>query len=496
MGKEKKKDEKGIEMRRDDIRTLTDLFIYTAERESHEMFSFRRGKDTVHVMSEQFRKDVLQAGYIIKARCDEQSKVVLMGPNSYSYIVNYFAIVFCGSIPVLVDKDMDHNNLLRIMEATEASLVIFDDEYLDSMDSIPADTMSFNELAELTCDLMIEHCRTDPEGICTIFHSSSTTGEPKIIPLTHRNIVAEAIGYRSLSDINGTAILCIPMHHVFGMIVNVLCCIYYDLTVFINDSLRRLVSDIKSIQPSMLMLVPGMYSMLMRALKGDNTPEALRNLIGPNLTYVCFGGAAFSEKPSLLTDAGVALLCGYGLTETAASITLNVVTDAMDDLDNVGIPMEGIEIRFSDIGEIEVKGDMVFPSYIGDDKLNEESFSDGFYRTGDIGYMDKDGNIHVTGKIKNLIILPNGENIPGEKLEALMYDLTYIQECVVKDVDGRITALIYSEYMDDLKERLEEDLKVINKKLPLNHNITGYILRDEPFPKTSSGKIRRVNLNI
>jgi len=480
-------------MKRNEIKTLVDLTVYIKESEvKHCPFMYRINKDIICIDQDTFYKDVMHAGAVISSMTESNSRVAMLGENSYSYIVCYFASVACGRIPVMLDKLIEEDVFEESINETEASVILYSKEYAELVNSAGILAKCFTDVVSEQPELMLtELAKPDENDVATIFLTSGSTGKPKIVPITHKNIVSEFWSLDPNIELKGTGILCIPLHHAYGLVCNVLYGMSIDATIFITDSMRNFVVDIQMIKPDILVLVPLIYFMLMRLLKGNYTPEALRALVGPNLKQVIFGGAPFTVDPSLMLAAGITPYVGFGLTETAACITLRKYTKPVSDLDNVGKPIGNIDVKIGEKNEILVKGDMIFNGYYKNDKANEKAFEDGYFRTRDIGFIDENGDIHITGRIKNLIILPNGENVPGEKLEACMYKLPYVKECIVKEHEGRITAFVYSEEADYAKAMISEDLKKINAKLPVNYNITNYIFRDDPFPKTSSQKIKR-----
>jgi len=480
-------------MNKSDIQTLQDLFTYATGSSRYDVFQFREGNGITHIPQEQFRSDVLHIGAVIASIAQSKSRIALIGDNSYLYLVCYFGIVVSGNLPVMLDKALDIDTLAGIVQNSKTSVVLCSEDYRENAKAVCPDVYCFDELPAMQDGISLDApVKAESEAICSIFHTSSSTGSPKLVPLTHRNLISSVKAIDGRIPVSGVTLLCLPLHHVFGMITNILCPLYKSVTVFLNDSVRRLIADIRLVQPSVLICVPMMYMALLHALSSHQTPEALRALVGPNMTYFCIGGAACTIDPTLLIKAGITPSIGYGLTETSSSITQYPITSEIFDADNVGKPLESVQIRIGNRNEILIKGDMVFNGYLANDEANRSSFTDGYFRTGDMGYMDDTGNLHITGRIKNLIILPNGENVPAEKLESLLYKLPYVTECVIKEYEGKITAFIYSEVPDDAAANIEKDLKTVNRELPLNHNITKYIFRTEPFPKTTSQKIKHI----
>ena len=159
---------------------------------------------------------------------------------------------------------------------------------------------------------------------------------------------------------------------------------------------------------------------------------------------------------------------------------------------SVGLPLCCNEVKIADDGEILVKGDNVMLGYYHNEEETKNVFSDGWFKTGDIGFIDKYGALHITGRIKNLIILANGENIPAESIEEQIYTIPYVKEVICYGKDNVIVAEVYlGEEVADAKERINEDIQKVNQGLPQIRNIGKVVIRDTEFPKTTTKKIKR-----
>ncbi len=479
-------------MKREQIKTILDLFEYIVEAGAEYPLIYRTDNEAEYVPRSRFYEDVMHAGAVISGRVQSGGAIAMIGDNSYSYVVTYFGVLVSGNTPVMLDKMIEEKHLKDVVAAVNCSAIVFSDDYEDSIGEVSVEKLSFDEVLSNNPDSRLKTFpKIDENDICTVFLTSASTGKSKIVPLSHKNMVSEFKALDGNTMLSGTAILCLPLHHVYGLVGNLLYMMYINSPVFITKSIRNFLIDIKLAEPDILILVPALYSMIIRALKSDITPEALRAYAGPRLKYIVFGGSPFNADPSIMLNSGITPYIGYGLTETSSTITLRTVTEANNDLDNVGKPIGNTEIIIGEENEILVKSDMVFASYLNNDCSNDSCFVDGYFRTGDVGYIDDNGELHITGRIKNLIILPNGENIPAEMLEAHLYELSYVKECIVKEQDDKIIAVIYSEDGELTAEKIKDDIRQINMKLPVNCSIADYILTDKPFSKTSSQKIKR-----
>ena len=287
---------------------------------------------------------------------------------------------------------------------------------------------------------------------------------------------------------------------------------------YINKSLKRLSSDFQKCQPQMMFLVPmileNLYKTIWNTAKKQGKDNALRSLIrisdalltcridlrnhlfksvtaflGGNLDIIVSGGAPLAEEyVKAFRSFGITVLNGYGITECGPVVAVNRNQHSVPG--SVGFPLCCNQVRISDDGEILVKGDNVMMGYYHDE--NAQAFADGWFRTGDLGYLDRHGALHITGRIKNLIILSNGENIAAESIEQEVYSIPYVKEVVAYGQDDVIVAEVFlDEEVSDAKDLIHADIQSLNQRLPLARNIGKLVIRDTEFPKTTTNKIKR-----
>ena len=219
--------------------------------------------------------------------------------------------------------------------------------------------------------------------------------------------------------------------------------------------------------------------------------KSVISAFGGNLNLIICGGAPLSSALIKgFDDLGITVLNGYGITECAPIVAVN--RNKFNVVGSVGLPLRCNEVKIADDGEVLVKGDNVMLGYYHNEVENEKVFVDGWFRTGDIGRIDEYGALHITGRIKNLIILGNGENILAESIEQEIYTIPYVKECIAYGKDNVIVAEVYlDEEVVDAKDRINDDIQVVNQHLPQIRNIGKVIIRDTEFPKTTTKKIKR-----
>lgn len=384
-------------------------------------------------------------------------------------------------------------------------------------------------------------CTADMSQMSALLFTSGTTGTSKGVMLSHANLVASvnAASRGTIFGPDNTFVDLLPMHHSYEITCGHLGAANLGGTVYINDSLKNTLRSITTFKPDSLIVVPlyvetmhkriwaeiarkGMTRRVRALMKASSAMhragiDIRRKLfkqildgLGGNLRYIICGGAPLS--PELVRDFdafGIEICEGYGITECSPLIAVN--RHGKVRLRSVGQPVDNCEVRIADpsadgTGEIEARGRNVMLGYFGNEEATAEVFTeDGWFRTGDVGCMDADGYIYITGRKKNIIILSNGKNIFPEEIEEHLYTSPLIGECVVigrknSAGDTRITAVIYpSDEAVELEGKSEEEklalirdaVNTINRSLPVYKQVRDVVLRSEEFEKTTTRKIKR-----
>lgn len=385
-------------------------------------------------------------------------------------------------------------------------------------------------------------CTADMSQMSALLFTSGTTGTSKGVMLSHANLVASvnAASRGTIFGPDNTFVDLLPMHHSYEITCGHLGAANLGGTVYINDSLKNTLRSITTFKPDSLIVVPlyvetmhkriwaeiarkGMTRRVRALMKASSAMhragiDIRRKLfkqildgLGGNLRYIICGGAPLS--PELVRDFdafGIEICEGYGITECSPLIAVN--RHGKVRLRSVGQPVDNCEVRIADpsadgTGEIEARGRNVMLGYFGNEEATAEVFTeDGWFRTGDVGCMDADGYIYITGRKKNIIILSNGKNIFPEEIEEHLYTSPLIGECVVigrknSAGDTRITAVIYpSDEAVELEGKSEEEklalirdaVNTINRSLPVYKQVRDVELRSEEFEKTTTRKIKRI----
>ena len=361
------------------------------------------------------------------------------------------------------------------------------------------------------------------QDIASIVYTSGTTGKSKGVLLTHYNFCSCARSACENVLCEGVSFLVLPLHHTYGLVTSVFSMMNYGVPIYINKSLKRLIQEFSKAKPQNMFVVPLMVEMIYKNIWNQAKAQgkekllyrlvkisdgllkckidlrkmffkSIRSALGGELELMISGGAPIEEKYIKgFHSVGITVLNGYGITECGPVVAVN--RNRFSVPDSVGIPLSCNQVRISEEGEILVKGDNVTQGYYQNEEENKKAFTqDGWFKTGDIGNIDEYGALHITGRIKNLIILSNGKNISAEALESQIYTIPYVKEVIVYGKNDKITAEVYlDENVADARNAIKKDIEQINRQLPQVQNIGDIIIRDTEFPKTSTKKIKRGN---
>ncbi len=378
------------------------------------------------------------------------------------------------------------------------------------------------------------------DDLAAIIYTSGTTGLSKGVMLTHKNIVSNILSTRKVIEFNQSDrfLSILPMSHAYEGTLGFLMPLSVGATIYYLGGpptpalLKKACSVVK---PTIMTWVPlimeKIYKKKVKSLLEKNVltktlskvpglkrafykkaSKSLIDFLGGELRFIAFGGAPLSrELEKFMKTGGFPYVIGYGLTETSPLLTGERPEETR--IGSCGYPIDGVEIKIVDpdpktgIGEIFAKGPNIMKGYYKNKKLTEEVlFPDGWFKTGDRGYFDKDGFLYIKGRSKNMFLGPNGENIYPEAIEEKLLEFLVVQEALVIESKGDIVALIYLD-PNYLEEKLEgkgeeeqkqiinnilEEIRVeVNKKLPSFSRIKRCYYQREPFSKTATQKIKR-----
>lgn len=508
---------------------------------------------------EEFYNDVNSLGVALMRRGLTGKRIIVIGENSYPWCVAYMATV-CGLGAVVpVDKEIPAEELANIAKISGAGAIIYSEKYTEKVaaagkriQKIPfAEAIELCKSGDYSPEDYAEYkgLSIDRDALCSLIFTSGTTGVSKGVMLSHRNICTNLENLPELVGISSadTALSVLPLHHVYECTAGFLFPISRGASIAFSEGVRYIMKNMKEVHPTKMVCVPllietmynkiwanirkkGIENKVKTVIKVTNMiqPEAARmaakrkmfaeihESMGGKLNLIVSGGAPVDPNVLRgLRDFGFRVIQGYGLTECAPLAAVNPDHAPKDHA--AGVVLPGGQLKIVDagddgIGEICYRGDNVMLGYY---KMPEETAAvkkNGWLHTGDLGYIDADGYLVITGRKKNIIVTANGKNIFPEELETYMLRSPYVSECVVvgimndKKKDYDIVALVYpdfayakevlAEYASDkmLFEKISEEVEKINSTVQTYKRINMVIMRNEEFVKNSSRKIKRVGL--
>lgn len=444
----------------------------------------------------------------------ERKHIGILGKNSFSWLIAFFAISRVNGISVLADCRLDEEHLLEMFNFTDVEALLYDKDMEVHVSNIKEkadklkvlicmdekfgnnEAFSFYRL-DCTEDMPV----SSPEELCSIVFTSGTTGKIKGVMLSHKNIISNirAVADAAAFTSENTKLLQIlPMHHMYGLTCGVLSSIYLGIPLCINDDITNIFKNMSIFKPTMIMMIPMVINFIHIQLKrfvkkfGLSKREAALKLCGGNLKTIISGGAYLAENViEDFLDYGIEIMQGYGMTECSPQIATN--SFASNKIGSVGKVLKGIEIKILD-DEILVRGDNIMIGYYKDPHGTEEAFAGGWLKTGDLGYVTEDNYLYITGRKKYLIILSNGENVSPESIEKYIYSYPDVREALVYNENDSITAEVFMDETirdEEKANRLKSIINQVNSRLTVYSRITKIKLRNCEFEKTISNKIKR-----
>jgi len=520
-------------------------------------------KEHITVTYEKFVKDIEALSTSLLSLGLRGKKIAIIAPNRYEWCVSYLAVTTSDIVVVPLDKSLPDNEIQELIRRSKVDAAIFDEKYSEVFSKIASEKDShlkflismdksknfttYSSLIENGYSLLTngnksyEDIKLDNNKMSVMLFTSGTTSISKAVALSQSNICEDIYALSQMTDIRKEDVFLsfLPLHHTFESTCTFLYGTYSGITVAFCDGIKHVQKNLSEFKVTGFVCVPLMleimYKKIQKGIEEQGKTKLVNfmnkffkillklkidirrivfkqilNQLGGHLRILIAGGAAMSKDAIQgFLNLGINLLQGYGLTET--SPVLAGENDKYKRLGSVGFPLPGIDIKINEpdksgIGEILAHGPTVMLGYIENEEATKEVFKDGWFYTGDLGYIDKDGYIFVTGRKKNVIVLKNGKNVFPEELENLINNLKYVEESMVfgkpKGDDVLISAkIVYNkEYIEEkygklspeeLKEIVWKDIKEINKNLTIYKHIKNIIVTDEPMIKTTTAKVKR-----
>ena len=535
------------------IRSIREMMnIAVADKPEHISYMFKKGEETVSVTTRQFYDSVENLGAKLTEMGFGKSHIACVGENSYPWIQTFLTVLMTAGVFVPLDKELPADQLVFLLNDSDTEVVFCSEKYermfAEHRAELPnvkkvicfdraednGDFLSFDKLmaaGEKLDKSAYDALQSDENELKYLVYTSGTTGVAKGVMLSEHNIVCGVFYGLTVSHIYERGLSVLPYNHTYEAVCELLVSIQAQATVCINDSLRHVLKNIQYYKPAHIYLVPAfsdlfydkIHASIRKAGKEGKFKFAVRlsNLLrkvgidlrrllfkdihaqfGGHLRRIICGGAPIRpEVGRFFDEIGIILTGGYGITECSPLVSVNE-DDKTNNFASAGHRLACLEWRIDSpteegIGEICVKGDVVMLGYYKRPDLTAEAIKDGWFYTGDYGYINEKDEIVITGRKKNIIIMSNGKNIYPEELELKISELPYVTEVVVsgiKNEHGEDTGLAAEIYMADETiphDNLFGDVNNVLADLPSYKRISRVTLRKEPFNKTTTNKIKR-----
>lgn len=499
-----------------------------------------------------------------------QERAAILSENRPEWIVSYLGIHRAGGSAVPLDPLISPEEWRRLLDDAEARMIFVSGHLLPKLqeavqdsplrdrivcfDPIGAGENGFRVLEavagwarELTPAPQLPQSRLS--DVAVIIYTSGTTGKPKGVMLTQENIVSDiAAALEAIPAVgeNDVFLCLLPLHHIFASVVSFLVPLYLGAQIVFADTLKRseILEALQEAGITILATVPQFFYLFHGrieeelAQKGTAARKLYRGLLrlsrfcirglhwnpgkfvfrkihrtfGTRLRLFVSGGSAFDATVAQeFFDLGFAILQGYGLTETTGPCTVTRIEDNV--VGSVGPPLRGVEIAIREpgeggIGEVAVRGPIVMKGYYRNPEATAEVMRDGWFLSGDLGRLDERGNLHISGRKKEVIVLPNGKNIYPDELEAHYEQCPYIQEIAVLGIEESVRAgaerlhgvvvpnfdALKAKKIANTREVLRDEIARLSNQLPQYKRLMSYQIQKEPLARTTTRKIKRLEL--
>lgn len=522
-------------------------------------------KSYTNITYKRLGEEINQLGTALVSLGLKNKRIAIIGKNRYEWALSYLAVLNGVGLVVPLDKGLPENEIESSLQRSKADAIIFEEKYMDFVNEIIGKKST--NLTQFICMDNIEqkseikflgdllelgkqelekgnneylNAEIDADKTSIILFTSGTTDIAKAVELSHRNIASDIYGIHMHEKIYDTDVnmAFLPFHHTFGS-TGLLVFLSKGATVVFCDGLRHVAKNMKEYKVSAFFCVPlileAMHKKIMQGIEKQGKMKKVKlgkviskillkfgidirrkifkeilDELGGNLRFVISGAAAIDKKVVKdFNSFGILAIQGYGLTETSPVLVAENEYNLRPG--SIGKPLCNVEIKIDNpnengIGEIIAKGPNVMKGYYENEEATKEVLKNGWFYTGDLGYIDKDGFIYVSGRKKNVIVLKNGKNVYPEELEILVSNLPYVNENMVfglpKDDDVLLAVkIVYNkDYVkehygdisaEELKEKIWKDIKEINSGLPNYKHIKNIIATDEEMIKTTTNKVKR-----
>ena len=554
-------------------KTIKEIFLKSTNEFADRPFileKFNPKEPFTEITYKAFKEDVVALGTSLTEKFNlKDERIIIIGENTYHWYVSYMAAVCGAGIAVPIDKELPINEIENVIKRAKASVVIYSTKKKDNIKKVEDNLPFVKYFIQMNSDdklsgrniglnTVIEEgkklvnkgdnsfldIKIDPEEFKVLIFTSGTTSQAKGVMICNRNL-AENINavnpYVYLTE-KDRFFSVLPLHHCYECSIGFLLPMAVGASIVVCQGLKHIVDNMKETKPTAMLAVPllieSLYKKINKSIeKGGKTgvvnsmihvtnalkavgidikrkvfSEIYENL-GGNLKFIVSAAAPIDPKAGKwLQDIGIIFLQGYGLTETSPIAALTPEYEPK--IGSAGKALVCSKLRINNPnekgeGEILIKSSTLMLGYYENEEATKEAVKDGWFNSGDIGYIDKDGFLFITGRSKNVIVTQNGKNIYPEEIELMLSKIPEIKESMVygKEEEGNkeliITARVIPNYdeikakygkdisEENVKNIIWEEIKKVNRSLTSYKAIKSLEIKNDEFEKTTTMKIKR-----
>lgn len=542
------------------IKNMMELAV--TEAGDKPAFKYKDNNKSIKTVTyREFMNDTIYLGTALSSIGAGSSHIAVIGENSYNWLCVYLTVLKSSGVFVPVDKELPLDDIIHVLDNSDSEVLFYSKRYEkyipELIDALPKIKYFIGFSAENNSDKCLSYkdfilegrklyesgdtsyssVETNLSELRMIVYTSGTTGMSKGVMLSEDNLVSMVYYGPGVCSVNTVCLSVLPYHHTYEAVAGILVSLHSHACICINENMKAVLKNLQLYKPDYIFVVPafvelfykkiisnaknsGKDKLLMTMIKLSNALRAvgidlrrkmfssIHEAFGGNLVKILCGGAPLrAELGDFFEAIGIKLINGYGITECSPLISGN--RDYFNDCSTVGVPIECLEVRFENMtpegdGEICVKGRTVMMGYYKNEELTKEVLKDGWFKTGDYGRMNDKGQIIVTGRKKNLIVLKNGKNVFPEEIEGYILKIPYVQETVVRgliDENGSESGLIAEIFLNEdevkklsdinIEATLKKDIAKVCAELPIYKHVSQIKICDTPFEKTTTNKIKR-----
>ncbi len=543
------------------VDSIKDLMRQATEEAGTKIaFMYKENGKNVEVTYEKFQEDTIALGTAIVELGFNNKHIACIGDNSYKWLTTYLSVLKSNGVFVPIDKELPISDIINVLKNSDSEILFYAEKYEKYTEQILREVpnikflIGFSRKEEsnnvFSYDRFIEdgrksflsgnqkyvNLKSDINKLKLLVYTSGTTGMAKGVMLSEKNLISCVYYGLQVATIQSKCLSVLPYHHTYEAVAGILIALHHHSTICINDSLKNILKNIEFYKPDYIYIVPAFaelfYKKIIASAKESKKynilkfsivlSNALRKIgidlrkklfksvhkaFGGNLIEIVCGGAPLRpEIGKFFDDIGIQLVNGYGITECSPLVSVN--REKFNDCKTVGVILPCCEVKIVNPdeegnGEVHVKGKIVMLGYYKNEELTNEVLKDGWFNTGDYGKINKKGQLMITGRKKNLIVLNNGKNVFPEEIEAYISRVPYVQEVVVRGIkeENREVGLLAEVFLnqdmiktmeiENVPEKLKTDISNATRDLPIYKKVSEIKIREQEFSKTTTNKIKR-----